>query len=282
MTQPVIRRAFCDLADGQIHYRHAGEAKPGANPLVMIHPSPGSSRQLAGLMAEMAHYGLVIAPDTRGNGDSTPLLLEQPEIADFARATLAFLDAMGIEKADLWGAHTGACIAMELALIAPDRVGRLVIDGVGLYSADDREELLSVYAPHIRPDLNGSHLNWAFMFCRDQYVFWPWFKRDGAHLRNVGLPDAETLNAFVLEVLKSVSTYHLAYRAAFRYVRRDRLPHLTVPTMAVCSREDMPFPCLEEVISLVPGNRGAIIPDPATPSGAAGAAEIIAGFYAGG
>ena len=281
MSKVVIRRAFADLADGQVHYRHAGKPRAGALPLLMLHPSPGSSRQLEPLMTELSRTRRVLAPDTRGNGDSTPLPLAQPEIADYARATLAFMDAAGIERADLYGAHTGACIAAELSLLAPGRVGRLVIDGMGLYSAADQDELLAVYAPEVRPDLGGSHLLWAFMFCRDQFLFWPWFKREAAHLRNVGLPSAETLHAFSLEVLKSISTYHLAYRAAFRYPRRDRLPRITVPALVVCSPEDMPFPYLDEAASLVPGGSRRVIPDPRTPEGAAGAAAAIAAFLDG-
>ncbi len=279
MNDVVIRRAFADLADGQVHYRHAGAARADALPLLMIHPSPGSSRQLEPLMTALARTRRVIAPDTRGNGDSTPLPMQtQPEIADYARATLAFMDAAGIGRADFYGAHTGACIATELSLLAPDRVGHLVVDGLGLYSPEDRDELLAVYAPEVKPDLTGAHLNWAFMFCRDQYLFWPWFKREATHLRKVGLPSAETLHAFSLEVLKSIGTYHFAYRAAFGYPRRDRLPRLTVPTLAVCSEEDMPFPYLDEVASLVPGGRRHVIQDPGTAEGAAAAAAAIAAF----
>ncbi len=281
MDNIVIRRAFADLADGQVHYRHAGKPDRDALPLLMLHPSPGSSRQLEPLMTELSRTRYVVAPDTRGNGDSTPIPLTQPEIADYARATLAFMDAAGIERADVYGAHTGACIAAELSLLAPGRVGHLVLDGLGLYSTTDRDELLAVYAPEIRPSLDGAHLLWAFMFCRDQYLFWPWFKRDAAHLRQVGLPTAEALHAFSLEVLKSIGTYHHAYRAAFRYPRRDRLPRITVPTLAVCSEEDMPFPYLDEVASLVPGSHRRVIRDPRTAEGAAEAATTIAAFLNG-
>jgi pimeloyl-ACP methyl ester carboxylesterase len=279
---PPIRRAFADLADGQVHYRHAGPdpvSRSGTGvPLVMLHASPGSSKQLEPLIAALAGTRRVVAPDTRGNGDSTPLDAEVPEIADYARATLAFLDAAGLDRVDLYGSHTGASIAVELAILAPGRVRRLVVDGMGLYSPADRDEMLAVYAPEVRPDLGGAHLLWAFMFCRDQYLFWPWFKRDAEHLRPVGLPPAEGLHDFALEVLKSISTYHRSYRAAFRYAKRDRLPLLAVPTLAVCAEEDMLFPYLDELVSLVPGGRGGIIPDPVTPAAAAGAARVIAGF----
>ena len=47
-----ITRGFVDIGDSQIHYRRAG---PVADiPLVAIHQSPGSSKQLEGVMGELA------------------------------------------------------------------------------------------------------------------------------------------------------------------------------------------------------------------------------------
>ena len=84
----MIRRAFADLPTRQVHYRRAGEGPP----LLMIHASPGSSKQLEGKITALAATRSVIAPDTPGNGDSTPLLVAAPEMADYAAAALEFLN----------------------------------------------------------------------------------------------------------------------------------------------------------------------------------------------
>ena len=122
----MIRRAFADLPDRQVHFRHGGG---DGVPLVMLHASPGSSKQLEPLLAAMSMTRHVIAPDMPGNGDSTPLALPSPRIADYAAATLEFLDALALDEVDLYGSHTGGCVATELAILAPGRVRKVILDG---------------------------------------------------------------------------------------------------------------------------------------------------------
>ena len=49
-TDTIIRRAFVDVPFGQMHYRYAGEGPV----LVLLHASPGSSKQLEPLIARLA------------------------------------------------------------------------------------------------------------------------------------------------------------------------------------------------------------------------------------
>lgn len=254
MSKVRIRRGFADLEHGQVHLRIAGEGT--APPLVMIHQSPGSSKQLEPLMAALARLGRPsLAPDTPGNGDSEPLPLDQPEIPDLARAAFAALDTWTGGAFHLYGSHTGASIAMEIALARPDRVRSLTIDGMGLYSAGQQSEVLERYARVILPDAEATHIMKVWHFCRDQFLFWPYYNRTAAGRLPDGLPDEERLHDFVVEVLKAVRTYHLSYRAAFRHPKRERLPLLSVPAHVVCSPSDMLFGSFEEVADLVPGAR---------------------------
>ncbi|MFN8720408.1 MAG: alpha/beta fold hydrolase [Rhodospirillales bacterium] len=280
----MIRRRFVDVPGGQVHVREAtplsdgGLSDAGRTPLVMLHASPGSSKQFEDVVAALGRDRRVLAPDTRGNGDSTPLPQDHPEIADFARATLAFLDAAGLDRVDLYGSHTGASIAAELSLLAPGRVRRLILDGMGLYPPEQRDEMLRTYAPAIVPDHQGTHLLWAFMFCRDQSVFWPWYAKGAENRRPTGLPDPGTLHDLTVEVLKSIGTYHRSYRAAFRYPKRERLPLVRVPTLAVTADDDMLRPFLDEVAALVPGAVRMALPPGETPEGRRALVGAIAAF----
>ena len=92
-----------------MHYRHAGEGAP----LLTLHASPGSSRQLVGFIGEFAKTHRVLAPDTPGNGDSVALFDREPTIVDLAGAVERFLDAVQVDKVDLYGSHTGAAIAVN-------------------------------------------------------------------------------------------------------------------------------------------------------------------------
>lgn len=271
----MIRRGFIDVSGGQVHLRTAGT---GGVPLVMLHASPGSARQLEGLIAPLSASRRVIALDTRGNGDSAPLAIAQPTIFDFAAATLEALDALGVAQCDLYGTHTGASIAMEVALARPGLVRRLVLDGMGLYAPAEQEELLRTYAPAMTPDLEARHVMWAWHFCRDQFVFWPWFKREAGHVRSVGLPDADTLHDMVLEVLKGLRSYHQSYRAAFRHPKRERLALLRVPTLACCTRNDMLRPHLDEMAALVPHAEKAELANNETRAECEASARLIAEF----
>ncbi|MGH7935710.1 MAG: alpha/beta fold hydrolase, partial [Chthoniobacterales bacterium] len=54
-------------------------------------------------------------------------------VEDYARLMLAFMDAEGIERADVVGHSLGGWMALHLALLAPGRIERLVlVDSMGL------------------------------------------------------------------------------------------------------------------------------------------------------
>ena len=229
-----VRRAFADTSIGQMHYRYAGQGPV----LLLLHASPGSSKQLEGLITQLSGRFRVIAPDTPGNGDSPPLTLEKPTIADYSALILELLDALEIATVCVYGSHTGACLASELALLAPDRVERVIQDGAVVFTAEERVDMLEKYAHPFAPDLEGTHLLRAFIFCRDQFVFFPWYARDKEHLRDTGFPDPGSLHDWVLEVLKGATTYHLAYRAAFAYLSEERLPLVRQPVLCIAAADD--------------------------------------------
>ena len=229
-----IRRGFADVKSGQIHYRQAGSGPV----LLLLHASPGSSKQLEPLINALAANFLVIAPDTPGNGDSTPLPHDAPAIVDYTRVILEFMEVREIANAHVYGTHTGACLASELALMAPEKVNKLVQDGVVVFSDEERADYIANYAAPFKPDLEGTQFLKAFLFCRDQFMFFPWYARDKQHRRDSGLPDPNSLHDWVVEVLKAGTSYHLAYRAAFAYPADERLPQVPQPILCVAAADD--------------------------------------------
>jgi pimeloyl-ACP methyl ester carboxylesterase len=251
MTQ--IERAFVDIREGQVHLRRSVGAGPGkAPPLWMVHASPASSVSLVGLMKHLGASRSVIAPDTLGNGDSAPAAPAVPDIAYYAESSLRVMDALGIERVDLYGSHTGAHIVTEMAIARPDRFGRMVLDGIAMFTPEQKKDYLANYAPAIEPDAFGTQFHWAWHFVRDQGWFFPYFKRDAAHLRGLAMPSVEALHNTTLEVLKSVRTYHHAYRAAFAHPDRERLPLVKVPTLVMADSSDPLRGGLYEGATLLP------------------------------
>ena len=253
-----VRRRFVDIDAGQVHLRVAGA--PRSIPLVMFHASPGSSKMLEALILRFAESREVIAPDTLGNGDSSPPAAAAPDLDHFVDAHIAALDALGLERVDLYGSHTGANIACEIAIRQPGRVRRMILDGVSLYAEGERDEMLRCYAPPVILSDNASHLLWMWNFVRDAFLFWPWYKRDAPHARAVGLPGPDALHDKFVEVAKAARTYHLSYRAAIAYRKEERLPLVTVPTLLSCATTDMLLAYLDRVAALMPRATKATTP----------------------
>lgn len=267
----MIRRGFVDFERGQIHYRYSGAED--APPLLMLHASPGSSRQLEPLIAEMARSFRVIAPDTMGNGDSMPPVGDQPEIADYAEAVLGVADRLGLDRFRLYGTHTGARIACEIALTNPDRVERLILDGFGVYAPGDVDEILKKYTPEMTPDQQGAFVFQAWQFCRDQFLWFPWFRKEAERRVPHDLPDAEFLYVRYVEILKALKTYHQSYRAAFRYSMADHVPGITRPTLITYAENDLVRPAFEDARALLPDAEAEVLPGIRTPEAARITAE---------
>lgn len=232
INPPPITRSFVTLAEGQIHLRRM-EGDEGV-PLVLLHASPASGWFMQGLMQALrtaGHNAPILAPDTLGNGDSAAPAPEHPDIDYFADSMVRMLDALGIEKADFYGTHTGARIACEMAAAHPDRCGRLILDGITEYPDDLREAVIANYAPRIEPDAYGRHLIWAFNFCRDQALFFPHFMQDAEHRLSVPMPPPAILHRITLDVLKSWDTYSKPYIAAFEYRAFERMAAVQAPTL---------------------------------------------------
>jgi len=141
--------------------------------------------------------------------------------------------------------------------------------------------ILAGYLPDVPVDHQGLHVLWAWQFCRDTYLFWPWFRHDKAGVRDVGLPSPEALHAKFVEVVKAYGSFRASYRAAFLFDKRARLPLLCVPTMAACARNDMLFGYLDELARLIPGARRQEIPGVSSPEAAAETARLIGDFLDG-
>jgi pimeloyl-ACP methyl ester carboxylesterase len=231
-----LDRAFVRIAEGQVHMRSLA-AMPGAEhvrPLIMLHLSPASSRSMEPLMLalrEAGHAGGMIAPDTLGNGDSAAPAHADADIAYFADATVRVLDALGYGTVDLYGSHTGARIACEIAASRSDRVGALILSGITEYDAATRALYTENYVPRVEPDEYGRQMVWGFHFVRDQHLFAPYFRREAQFRLAKDVPPPDVLHEGALDILKALDTYHIPYLAAFAYETRARAALVTAPAL---------------------------------------------------
>lgn len=237
----MIDRHFVRIKEGPVHMRRLRGDGP---PLLLFHPSPNSSRGLIPIMQALRAAGSdvdMIAVDTLGNGDSPPPTPDVPHIAYFADSMLRLMDAMGLERVNLYGAHTGARIACELAATHPDRVDRIIFQGISDFDETVRTKRLEAYAPAMDYDDYGRQFVWAFNFVRDQSLHAPYFLRDPEHrLMNRAVPDAESLHAATMDVLKSLTSYHKPYRAAFAYPTSQQICRIGAPVLFIRSATHPP------------------------------------------
>ena len=276
LVEGAINRSYVTTRHGQLLVRRI----PGTGrPLVMLHASPTSSALLEPLMRGLAAGRPVIALDTAGNGDSDPPDGAGPfAIADFAAIVNEALAGLAPDEFDLYGTHTGALIAMEVAISNP-RVRRLILDGVTMFDDGDRldllprEELLANYLPRFEPSWDGTHLAAAWHFRRAFTTYWPWFRRTRDGIRWVPMVELASFHRGFVEVAKRLDTYHLPYRAALAYPTADCLLLIRVPTLIAAHPDDPLQAHSPEAAGLLPAGKWDALPDDI-----AGVAELYEEF----
>ena len=109
------------------HYVEKGSGFP----LILLHGNGEDGSYFVHQMEPFAKHFRVIAPDTRGHGQ-TPRGDAPFTIRQFAEDLLAFMDRLGIGKAHILGFSDGGNIAMIFAMTHPERVEKLILDGANM------------------------------------------------------------------------------------------------------------------------------------------------------
>lgn len=150
----MIRKGYVDVAAGQVHYR----MRPGAGtPIVCLHQTASSSAMFERVMEAWTRPEPLYAFDTPGFGGSYEPEGE-PTMRAYGDVLLEATRALGIERMHLFGHHTGACIALEMAVADPVRTASLAMIGPVTITREEAALFKTVYPKDfaIRPD--GSHL----------------------------------------------------------------------------------------------------------------------------
>ena len=113
-------------APDALPFRRAGRGET----LVLVHGYLGGSAQWAAQIEHLREHGDVIAVDLAGYGQARDRAAPA-DIAAHARAVLATLDGLGIERFHLLGHSMGGMVVQEMVSQAPQRVDRLVLYATG-------------------------------------------------------------------------------------------------------------------------------------------------------
>lgn len=202
-------------------------------PVVLLHPSPLSGRAVLPVAEALRDRFTVHAIDTPGYGLSDPPSRRPDSLDDYLDDFLGALDELGVGRCAIYGAATGAQLAIALARRAPERVALLVLDAAGHFDAAETERIVGGYFPDLAPRDDGSHLATTWTMVRDLFAFFPWCDRRPSARLDRDLPPVAVLQDFLLDYLRTGERYDWAYRPAFYHERVERAREVTVPALLV-------------------------------------------------
>jgi pimeloyl-ACP methyl ester carboxylesterase len=225
-----MRRAYLDHDGGQLHYREARPAAgaPLRTPIVCLHQTPTSSLEFEPLMRELATDRVVVALDTPGYGGSDGP--DRPLSIDAYSATLAqAMDRLGfgagsLGRAVLFGYHTGAMLAAQVAIARPDLVAGLVLHGFPLRTPEERRQRFDALPRSL--DLDA-----YFEKVKGYYEL---------HVRRA--PDSlsmfERTRVFSQDMIAGPN-FWFSYHGVWSWPCEERLPRIAVPTLALAANETL-------------------------------------------
>jgi pimeloyl-ACP methyl ester carboxylesterase len=146
-----LRFAMVETKRGRLSTLEAGDG----DPVIAIHGLGATKASLLPTVAGLADRFRVIAVDLPGFGDSDKPLGAPYDARFFARAVIALLDTLDLERAHLVGNSLGGRVALEVALHAPERVDRLGLLAPSMAWRKERQwaKLLRL----VRPELGAIH-----------------------------------------------------------------------------------------------------------------------------
>lgn len=247
-----VRRAYTSCRFGQLHYRHAApETESDLPPLVMLHQNPSSSGEYEPLISLMGEDREVFAFDTPGNGMSDAPDEAQP-LDILAAAFEEGMETLGIgdaKPADLFGYHSGTYLCTELAIAAPARVGRVVLSGLPMRSAEERAaNLAKAKTVGLPSEDGGDYMEWLRWL-------WDFTVRD----RRPEVPLEAAIRTFTD---KGATAHRRAwtYIGVWSYDAATRLPLVQQPVLIAQPREPLLEPS-REAAALFPDATFTEMPD---------------------
>ena len=234
-----IRKGYTDTPNGQIHFRQL--KKTDGIPLILLHQTASSGTMFEPMMNLLADDFHTIAPDTPGFGASfpPPNLFTVQYLSDSLHAALT---SLGVESCYMFGHHTGAALAVQMAFDHPGFVKRAVLSGPPLLSVNQVNGLrASLKAFGIADD--GAHLTQVWERIR---------KRDES------LP-LEVVHREVLLTQSARDAAQGAYQAVFDQPFGEQLASLEIPILVMAGENDTLRASLEPAYKLLQNGKMRVI-----------------------
>lgn len=217
-----FRKEYVDGRYGQVHILVSRPQSDGdlETPMVCFAPNPMAGRYFRIFMQALGRDRIMIAPDYPGLGESDPPPAA-PDMSGYAGAMADVIEALGFglddqSKIDVCGYHTGAMVAIELAVSRPDLVNKVLLMGVPYYTGAAR-------AKQYEANVVEEPLNEDFDSLSGWWKFTVTDRQDGVTLER-------GYDNFV-DVLKPKYRHHWPYKAVFSYLAEERAALVTQPVL---------------------------------------------------
>ena len=226
MDGVTTKRGYVDSRFGQTHYyTYAPATGPGPKtPIAFFHQNPRSAVDFEPLTSELGKDRLVMAFDTPGYGMSDRPGAP-PSMAELSASMAESLTALGYGKkrqVDVFGFHTGAFIAAELAVAQRDMVRRLVLSGIAYYDPEFRKKrAAALNRDEAIPEDAGA-------IVRQWYTV--------VNARTPGIPIARAARVYI-DQIRALNKGWYGSNAVLGFDPNDRLPKINQPVLIVQPHE---------------------------------------------
>jgi pimeloyl-ACP methyl ester carboxylesterase len=130
----------------EMYYETSGTG----DPLVVLHGAYMNIPNMGGIIERLAETHKVYALEFQGHGRTTDI--DRPiTYPNLAGDVAAFMDAVGLEKADIFGYSMGAATGLRLAIDHPEKVDQLVAASVA-YDASGWQPAFVQFIPQMVPE----------------------------------------------------------------------------------------------------------------------------------
>lgn len=242
MTAP-IRFGYAGTSRGQVHYAESGPEDEGrsAPTVLLFHQSPRSWDEYREVLPLLGRTHRAIAMDTIGYGHSAPA--PGHSIETYADVAIEFARVLRLDRVTAVGHHTGALVALEVAVRAPSLVSGLVLSSAPYYDEAARAQAHTAI-DDVGFDADGSHL--ARLWGRRA----PYYPADRPDL----------MSRFVRDALAAGDGAVEGHLACHRYPVEQRSPLVTCPVLCIgASADPFAFPNTERVAAGFADARTAVI-----------------------
>lgn len=135
----------------EMYYEIYGRGTPEILPLVVLHGAYMNIPSMGAIIPRLARTHRVYALELQGHGRTTDIdrPITYPNLAD---DVAAFMDAVDLKKADVFGYSMGAATGLQLAIRHPDKVNKLVAAS-GAYDAEGWQPEFKAFIPQMTVEM---------------------------------------------------------------------------------------------------------------------------------